>query len=77
VTLCGELASRPLEAMALIGLGFNQLSMTPTAIGPVKAMLLEVNAGEVEALVARHLADASLPLRPALREHALQNGVPL
>jgi len=77
VTLCGELASRPLEAMALIGLGFTQLSMTPTAIGPVKAMLLEVNAGEVEALVARHLADASLPLRAALREHALRNGVPL
>ena len=77
VTLCGELASRPLEAMALIGLGFRQLSMTPAAIGPVKAMLLEVNAAEVEALVARHVADASMPLRPALREHALQNGVPL
>ena len=40
VTLCGEMASKPLSAMALIGLGFRSVSMSPTAIGPVKAMLL-------------------------------------
>src|SRR5215212_9425960 len=32
VTVCGEIASRPLEAMALIGLGFRHLSMSPAAI---------------------------------------------
>jgi phosphotransferase system enzyme I (PtsP) len=40
VSVCGEIAGRPLEAMALIGLGFRALSMAPTSIGPVKAMLL-------------------------------------
>ncbi|WP_312930890.1 phosphoenolpyruvate--protein phosphotransferase [Agrobacterium cavarae] len=45
VTLCGEMASKPLSAMALIGLGFRSISMSPTAIGPVKAMLLGVDAG--------------------------------
>ncbi len=40
VTLCGEMAAKPLSAMALLGIGFRSVSMSPTAIGPVKAMLL-------------------------------------
>ncbi|MDS7594079.1 phosphoenolpyruvate--protein phosphotransferase [Agrobacterium tumefaciens] len=44
VTLCGEMAGKPLSAMALIGLGFRSVSMSPTAIGPVKAMLLGLDA---------------------------------
>jgi phosphotransferase system enzyme I (PtsP) len=39
-SLCGEIAGRPLEAMALIGIGYRTLSMSPAAIGPVKAMIL-------------------------------------
>ena len=44
MTLCGEIGGRPLEAMALIGLGFRSLSMSPASIGPVKAMLLDTDA---------------------------------
>ncbi len=40
VTLCGEMASKPLSALALLGIGFRSVSMSPTAVGPVKAMLL-------------------------------------
>ncbi|NTD88331.1 phosphoenolpyruvate--protein phosphotransferase [Agrobacterium tumefaciens] len=47
VTLCGEMASKPLSAMALIGLGFRSVSMSPTAIGPVKAMLLGLDAASL------------------------------
>ncbi len=39
VSLCGEAASRPLEAMALVGLGFTSLSMPASGILPVKALL--------------------------------------
>jgi phosphotransferase system enzyme I (PtsP) len=39
LALCGEMAGRPLEAMVLVGLGFRNLSMAPSAIGPVKAMI--------------------------------------
>lgn len=49
VTLCGELAGRPLEAMALIGLGFRDLSMSPASIGPVKTMLRTLDAGRLAA----------------------------
>ena len=43
VTLCGELASQPIGALALIGLGYRSLSLSPSAVGPVKAMLLDLD----------------------------------
>jgi phosphotransferase system enzyme I (PtsP) len=52
VTLCGELAAKPLEALALIGLGFKSISMSPASIGPVKALLLNLDAG-----AARNIMD--------------------
>lgn len=49
VTLCGELAGRPLEAMALLGLGYRDLSMSPSSLGPVKAMLRTLDVGRLSA----------------------------
>ncbi len=40
VSVCGEMAGRPLEAFALVALGFNRLSMPPAGVGPVKQMVL-------------------------------------
>ncbi|MGA0607536.1 phosphoenolpyruvate--protein phosphotransferase [Phenylobacterium sp. VNQ135] len=40
VSICGELAGRPLEAFTLVALGFERLSMSPAGIGPVKQMVL-------------------------------------
>ena len=40
VSVCGEMAGRPIEAFALIALGYDQLSMPPGGIGPVKQMVL-------------------------------------
>ena len=47
LTLCGEMAGDPLEAMALIGLGFRQLSMAAPNVGPVKAMVRSVGVGRL------------------------------
>jgi len=47
VSICGEIAGRPLEAMALIALGYRTLSMSAASIGPVKAMLLKLNATDL------------------------------
>ena len=44
VTLCGELGSQPIGAMALAAIGYRSLSLTPSAMGPVKAMLLELDS---------------------------------
>ena len=40
VSVCGEMAGRPLEAFVLVALGFEALSMPPAGIGPVKQMVL-------------------------------------
>jgi phosphotransferase system enzyme I (PtsP) len=46
VTVCGELASQPLGALALIAIGYRSLSLTPSAMGPIKAMLIELDSGK-------------------------------
>jgi len=43
VSVCGEIAGRSLEAFALVGLGFDRLSMPPAGIGPVKQMVLSLD----------------------------------
>ncbi|MBP6819049.1 phosphoenolpyruvate--protein phosphotransferase [Ferrovibrio sp. MS7] len=75
LTMCGEMGSRPLEAMALLGLGFERLSMPANAIGPVKEMLRSLDvlslAEFLEGLY--YLPDHSL--RARLEEFARENGV--
>ncbi len=67
VTLCGELASRPLEAMALAGLGYRSLSLSPAAMGPVKSMILELDLGRLAA-VLDPLIDQPKEGGPSIRE---------
>jgi phosphotransferase system, enzyme I, PtsP len=79
VTLCGELAGRPISAMALVGLGYRSISMSPASIGPVKAMLAELPLGELKAFMADNLAGsaANLPMRALLHTFADDRGIPL
>lgn len=72
--LCGEMAGRPIEALALIGLGFRDLSMSPPAIGPIKDMIRSVNLNEVKALL-RVAADDQTPPRAALERFAKARGL--
>ncbi len=79
VTLCGELAGRPISAMALIGLGYRSISMAPAAIGPVKAMLLELPVAELEARMERALngTGAETDVRALLDRFAAEHDIPL
>jgi phosphotransferase system enzyme I (PtsP) len=43
VSVCGELAGRPLEAFALLTLGFTRLSAPAGGVGPVKRMILSTD----------------------------------
>ena len=70
VTLCGEMAGRPLESMALIGLGFRSLSMSPASLGPVKAMILSLDAGRIGARLEELMAGGTGSLRQALQQFA-------
>jgi len=79
VTLCGEMGGKPLDALALIGIGYRNLSMSPASLGPVKAMLLALDAGEAQAFIADKLASTSGAdsIREDLRSFAEAKGVPL
>jgi phosphotransferase system enzyme I (PtsP) len=79
VTLCGELASEPIGALALTAIGYRSFSLSPTAVGPVKAMLLELNAGKAATLIAP-LIDSpagSVPIRERLKAFAAEEGLQL
>ena len=79
VSLCGEMASKPIGALALIGLGYRSLSLSATAHGPVKAMILDLDARKAEA-VMKSLLDApacSVSIRQKLTEFAETEGLAL
>jgi len=63
VSVCGEMAGRPLEAFALIALGFNRLSMPPGGIGPVKQMVLSCDREAAQRGVVSLLAGAAGSVR--------------
>ncbi|MER8820336.1 phosphoenolpyruvate--protein phosphotransferase [Mesorhizobium sp. M0991] len=79
VTLCGELAGKPISAMALIGLGYHSISMSPASIGPVKAMLTELPLSELEAFFDDNLMAPAhgLPMRALLQAFADDRSIPL
>ena len=66
VGVCGEMGGRALEAMALIGLGIDRLSITPAAVGPLKAMIRSLDRGAIRAELATLLAAPPPDMRAAL-----------
>ena len=77
VAVCGEMGGRPLEAMALIGLGIRRLSITPAAVGPIKAMVRSLDHAAVTATIAQLLAHPPRNVRAALTDWAGAQGVDL
>jgi len=75
VGVCGEMGGRTLEAMALIGIGVRRLSITPVAVGPVKAMIRSLDAGAAVRKLNRLLARPPADFRGALASWAERNGV--
>ena len=70
VTLCGEMAGSPLEAMTLIALGFRSLSMAPASIGPIKSMILSLDAAKATAYVDDLLKEGAKDVRMSLQQFA-------
>ena len=75
VRVCGEMGGRPLEAMALIGIGIDSFSITPAAIGPIKAMVRSIDAGAVRTRVEALLDRPPANMRKSLHDWARRHGV--
>ena len=73
--ICGEMAGRPLEAMALIGIGAENFSITPAGVGPVKAMVRSLDAAAVRSRLEQLLAKPPKDMRKALSDWAKRHNV--
>ena len=73
--ICGEMAGRPLEAMALIGIGAENFSITPAGVGPVKAMVRSLDAAAVRSRLEQLLAKPPKDMRKALTDWAKRHDV--
>jgi phosphotransferase system enzyme I (PtsP) len=77
LSICGEAAGRPLEAMAFIALGFTRLSMPASGIGPVKRMILSLNARNAAEMILPLLQGPAASIRANLTDFAQRNAVAL
>jgi phosphotransferase system enzyme I (PtsP) len=75
LALCGEMAGQPLEAMALVALGFRTISMAPASLGPVKAMIRSLDAGAARDKLQEAVNGQGGEIRRQLEEFASQNKV--
>ena len=64
--VCGEMGGRRLEALALLGIGFRRLSITPAAVGPIKELVRKVDLAEITDAMTTWLADPGVNLRGEL-----------
>ena len=71
------MAGRPLDAMALLGLGLRTLSMHPANIGPIKLMIRSMNLSEVTPFVDSLCGRTDHSLRTRLTAFAAERGIAL
>ena len=77
IGICGEMGGRPLEAMALIGLGIRRLSITPAGVGPIKAMIRSLDTATLGPAVDAIVQQGARATRQLLEEWGNANGVDL
>ncbi len=75
VAICGEMGGRTLEAMALIGVGIRRLSITPVAVGQIKAMIRTLDRAALMPAIDAMLESPPGDLRAELTRWAEENGV--
>jgi len=79
VSLCGEAAGRPLEAMTLVGLGITTLSMPASGILPVKALLAHLDLTSFRPVLTaiRRAESSGQSVRESLLSWAREQGLPI
>jgi phosphotransferase system enzyme I (PtsP) len=75
LSLCGEMAGSPLDAMALLGVGFRILSMAPSSVGPVKTMIRSLQLAPLEQFLATLETASDHSLRDKLAAFARDHDV--
>lgn len=74
-SICGDIAGRPLEAMALLGLGYRNFSMSSEAIGRVKEMALSADINKLQNFVRGLCQSRDHSVRDQLRAFARDHSI--
>ena len=74
-SVCGEMASNPLEAMVLLGLGYRNLSTSGASYGRIKTMLRSTDIQKVSDYISNLLNTQQKNLRPQLVAYAHDHGI--
>jgi phosphotransferase system enzyme I (PtsP) len=79
ITMCGELAGKPLEALALMAIGMTRLSMGPASIGPIKEMVLNLDLKPIQQSVGAALSEGAdgATIRQLLQEWIDKQNLPV
>ncbi|HEY9011315.1 MAG TPA: phosphoenolpyruvate--protein phosphotransferase [Devosia sp.] len=77
LTMCGELAGKTVEALALMSIGMTRLSMSPPSVGPIKEMILGLELEPIRKSVSAALLEGSsgVAIRELLLDWAGRQGL--
>jgi phosphotransferase system enzyme I (PtsP) len=75
VGICGEMGGRRLEALALLGIGYRRLSITPASVGPIKELVRKVDLAEITQAMNGWLMEPGTNLREAIAEWAAERDI--
>jgi phosphotransferase system enzyme I (PtsP) len=75
LSLCGEMAAHPLDAMALIAIGFRNLSISPPAVGPIKMMVRSLQVAPVARYIDSICFGRQGSVREKLKAYAQDHGI--
>ncbi|QUL36694.1 phosphoenolpyruvate--protein phosphotransferase [Erythrobacter sp. JK5] len=75
LAVCGEMGGRRLEALALLGIGFRRLSITPAAVGPIKELVRKVDLAEIAEVMNGWLNEPAMDLRSELAAWAAERDI--
>lgn len=74
-SVCGEMAGNPLEAMCLIGLGYQNLSVSGASYANIKKMIMSMRYEDVSDYVKSLLKSNKTSLRPQLIAYAYDHTI--
>jgi len=75
LSLCGEMAGKPLEALALMALGFRALSMAPAAVGQIRDVVRRTVLADLESFILSQMNSRAASLRSEIKSYAQDHGI--
>ncbi len=74
-SVCGEIASNPIDAIALVALGYTSLSMNPASIPAIKAAIRSMDCAKTAEYILSQMKQETNSIREQLKSYAIDHGI--